>query len=331
MRLLERLKSLIGIKSIDRTARHRPVLCGSSIGNIAITAGTCGCVVTKAGKKLWLSNAHVFCEDPRKDVSKQERRVSQPGKYDNPNWENNLVGNLVSHVVIQPDKINFVDCAICEPYSDNLVDPNILEIGIPVGVTTPTVNMEVIKSGRTSGLSKGKVISLNATIRVSYGEFTATFTEQIISTSISSPGDSGSVVLTNDKNVVGLLFAGSDTNTIINPIANVLKPLGIQLYLGDGEEPPAKPDKPCEMSVLLEPKPDSGEFSGNYVVNGIVQNIKDSAPVGGVDVKIFGVTTVVTDDDGRFSVPAVEPGEYDLIFSHQNFLDKTEHLTLQKY
>ena len=48
---------------------------------------------------------------------------------------------------------------------------------------------------------------------------------------MSQPGDSGSAVLDMDKRVVGLLFAGSDATTIINPIDAVLAALNVQAVL----------------------------------------------------------------------------------------------------
>jgi hypothetical protein len=46
---------------------------------------------------------------------------------------------------------------------------------------------------------------------------------------MSQGGDSGSAVLDEENNLVGLLFAGSDTTTIINRIQNVFSALDITL------------------------------------------------------------------------------------------------------
>lgn len=48
---------------------------------------------------------------------------------------------------------------------------------------------------------------------------------------MSQPGDSGSAVLNMDRRVVGLLFAGSNAATIINPIDGVLSALSVELAL----------------------------------------------------------------------------------------------------
>ncbi len=41
------------------------------------------------------------------------------------------------------------------------------------------------------------------------------------------PYDSGSIVLDMDNNIIGLLFAGSEQTTIINPIDKVLELLNV--------------------------------------------------------------------------------------------------------
>jgi V8-like Glu-specific endopeptidase len=48
---------------------------------------------------------------------------------------------------------------------------------------------------------------------------------------MSQPGDSGSAVLDMDRRVVGLLFAGSDAATVINPIGEVLSALNVEVAL----------------------------------------------------------------------------------------------------
>jgi len=46
---------------------------------------------------------------------------------------------------------------------------------------------------------------------------------------MSQGGDSGSAVLDTSSNLVGLLFAGSDTSTIFNRIENVFSALQVHL------------------------------------------------------------------------------------------------------
>ena len=144
-----------------------------------------------------------------------------------------------SHKVVaykEGDKatVNYMDAAIAVPLSDDLVSEEILMIGLPNGTAEAELNMRVKKFGRTSLFNLGKVVGLNAAARVSYGgDRVAYFDGQIITTHMADPGDSGSLVLTeqtgspDDNRVVGLLFAGSDTATIVSPIGYIMDALGV--------------------------------------------------------------------------------------------------------
>lgn len=134
---------------------------------------------------------------------------------------------------------NSVDLAIIDahrtdgPYAPltHTVQPIHLDIGrLNPSPATPSIGMAVTKSGRTTGVTTGEIVGLNATSRVSYGrDGTATFTGQLIirsgSGQFSDAGDSGSGILTTDRRPVGLLFAGGGNTTIANPISLVLAAL----------------------------------------------------------------------------------------------------------
>jgi hypothetical protein len=99
--------------------------------------------------------------------------------------------------------------------------------------------------GRTTGLTSGVISAVNVTLNVSYntacgiGSQTAKFTGQIMisGAGFSAGGDSGSLIVEDClpyPRPVGLLFAGSDTVTIANPIGNVLSSLKVQMVGVDG-------------------------------------------------------------------------------------------------
>jgi hypothetical protein len=62
---------------------------------------------------------------------------------------------------------------------------------------------------------------VDAEIKVNFEGKTALFIEQIVTEKMGIPGDSGSVVLNQEDEAVGLLFAGSDSVTIMNKMQNV--------------------------------------------------------------------------------------------------------------
>lgn len=123
---------------------------------------------------------------------------------------------------------NVVDCALARPLSPNLVESRILGIGQPHGTATATLNTQVVKSGRSSGFTTGQIRQIDVTVQVEYEDAgTATFSGQLVATGMSESGDSGAVVLDVNSRVVGLLFAGSNAATMINPIQNVMAALNV--------------------------------------------------------------------------------------------------------
>jgi hypothetical protein len=233
--------------------KMRPARPGVSIGHYQITAGTLGCLVERTGQVYILSNNHVLANS---NAAQQGDAILQPGPIDGGSSADQI-GTLEQFIQIgfsvsttpgcsplsflmrlfspspssqinEPGN-NTVDCAIAKPLSDNLVDPDILNIGIPSGVGTATLGTQVQKSGRTTGYTQDEITQIDVTVSVDYGGPIAIFKNQLMAGAMSKGGDSGSAVLDMDKQVVGLLFAGSDTTTIMNPIQLVLEALQVQI------------------------------------------------------------------------------------------------------
>lgn len=247
-----------GTGGIDRTARFkRPVPIGVSTGHPDITAGTIGCRVTGAdGKKYALSNNHVYANE--NDAVINVDNVLQPGPYDGGKDPADSIGTLSAFEEIYFEEglgdppVNTIDAAIALSSLDLLGNATPSD-GYGLPKSTPiaeAIGMNVMKYGRTTGLTKGKIDSIHATVRVSYDTGIATFSGQIVITPgrFSAGGDSGSLIVANDVTVVGkgknatvtppgenhrrpvgLLFAGSNTVTIANPIQDVLDRFGVAI------------------------------------------------------------------------------------------------------
>jgi hypothetical protein len=244
------------------TGKWRPAPGGVSIGHVDITAGTLGCLVTRADQIYILSNNHVLANsnqgqpgDPilqpgphdggtlEDQIATLEAFVSINFGADSPtcplatgvadflNWAARLVGSRHRLLAFQENpEMNLVDAAIARPLSDDLVEKRILEIGEPQGVAEGTLGLAIQKSGRTTGFTSGEIRQVDATVRVSYGVGqVATFTDQLVAGAMSAGGDSGSAVLDENNRVIGLLFAGSTSTTIINRIQNVLDALNVEI------------------------------------------------------------------------------------------------------
>jgi hypothetical protein len=128
---------------------------------------------------------------------------------------------------------NLVDAAIAAPMNNSLLDPNIVDIGSPPqGIAAAKLGMQVFKSGRTSGVTEGIVTQVDVDVSVKYGDQVARFSNQIMMTPFSQPGDSGSLILDFQRNAVALLFSGSNLVTVATPIQVVLTALNIELVTG---------------------------------------------------------------------------------------------------
>jgi hypothetical protein len=236
----------------DPTQKMRPARPGVSIGHYQITAGTFGCLVQRNGQVFILSNNHILANSNNAQLGDA---ILQPGPHDGGTLADQI-GTLEQFIPVsfgisagcgcspfafllrllgfakprinEPGN-NTVDCAIARPLSAELVNADILNIGIPSGAGTVTLGTPVQKSGRTTGLTSGEITQLDVTVSVLYGSQIAVFKNQLMTGARSQGGDSGSAVLDMDRQVVGLLFAGSNTATIMNPIQLVLEALQVQV------------------------------------------------------------------------------------------------------
>jgi hypothetical protein len=213
------------------TRRMRPAQGGFSVGHFSITAGTLGTCCydltpfpSMPQHYYILSNNHVLAASNSASLGDP---ILQPGPIDGGVNPRDIIARLSRFVPIKfhsgtSKPCNFVDAAIAE---GNLQDLNReLYWGGYVNklYAAPKVNDIVQKTGRTTGFTTGKVTNINATVDVNYGGGrVARFCRQIITTAMSAPGDSGSLVTDRDEGAVGLLFAGSSVATIINNIAYV--------------------------------------------------------------------------------------------------------------
>lgn len=87
----------------------------------------------------------------------------------------------------------------------------------------------VYKVGRTTGYTEGQVTAIAAVATIPYVGGDAHFVDQIVIQAtednvgpFSDNGDSGSGILNDRHQLVGLLYAGADTHTLANPIRDVI-------------------------------------------------------------------------------------------------------------
>ena len=253
-------------RAMRRTRRHRrviptvshnvmqtpPIQLGTSGGwskdlaNGFCCGGTLGSLVQIGGEQYILSNYHVLESDivpgGNNAVATTSDEIIQPALIDT----RCSVGDAQSVATLETRSAlpnNNVDCAIAKVTPGMVrADGAILEIGtISSQTVVASIGQAVKKSGRTTGLTHSFVAGLNATISVTYDDecagstaFTKIFTGQIVVSKggtggFLAAGDSGSLLVedvTVNPRAIGLLFAGSSTDAIANPIDDVLTFLG---------------------------------------------------------------------------------------------------------
>ena len=228
----------------------RPIPIGVSAFNVAsgeCATGTLGCRVVDASGTLYgLSNNHVFALENKGII--QVDSITQPGPLDT--YRNGNPNNPCSPVAA--NKIgtlwDFEPIAVANGTIDSAIMKilnNSVDYRTPKGgygaptqnpLNAPLVGQSVQKVGRTTGYTLGNVIGINVSVVVNYGTLSAGYMGQLAFASagqFGNSGDSGSLIVTNDRRPVALLFAGGGaapgSDIIGNPIGLVLKRFNVAI------------------------------------------------------------------------------------------------------
>jgi hypothetical protein len=221
----------------------------STSGNtITCCGGTLGSLVVRGGIQYILSNTHILA---RSDLSPAigGDPIIQPGLVDAncSKTQATTVANLSQFYNLETGPAPKIDAAIAQVVSGDVSTTGDIDYlgattdanGVPVpgapnggpGVAA-TINMAVAKSGRSTGLTCSTVFATGTSTSVQYQKgcgtgttFSVTYANQVAVAggSFSAQGDSGSLIVTQSKaDPVALLYAGSDTDAVGNPVSAVL-------------------------------------------------------------------------------------------------------------
>ncbi|MBE3576425.1 MAG: hypothetical protein IMX00_01810 [Limnochordales bacterium] len=247
--------SLRRVPEPERLRRVRPAPAGVSIGHYQVSAGTFGAVVRRRGRLYILSNNHILANasNGRDGKAKIGDPILQPAAYDGGVVGQDTIAFLAAFaplyrandvtqhsaltrgldrllralfgVRVTTDRPlrNTVDAALAKPIDETVISPEIFGIGRVSGVGRPELGMKVRKSGRTTGITEGRLLAVHVEMEVGYGDSSVEFADQLLFTRMSDPGDSGSLVMSETGQGIGLLFAGSDKATLANPLDKVLQ------------------------------------------------------------------------------------------------------------
>lgn len=320
------LTAATGWGADHRTVQDRPISLGTSGGNIYDStsryccSGTLGALVQDGnGVQYILSNNHVLA---RSNQAAPGEPVSQPGLIDQGCRQDGIVAHLSAFKTIgfRTKKVggptNEVDAAIARTENGAVrQDGDILGIGTVSGNTVlPSVGQQVQKSGRTTGHTFGEVAAVNVTVDVGYSSEcggsasqVGRFVNQVRITpgGFSAGGDSGSVIFesgsTDPANgrprAVGLLFAGSSTSTLANPINAALAAFGVTMV---GGAPPAY-----------------GSLSG------IVKDAQTAAGIAGAAVSADTGQSTTTNGSGAYLLTNVPTGNRTVTASATGYASQT--------
>lgn len=237
---LQVVRTPLSVSAQADTTHYATLQGGISIGPSRaiggfVYSGTLGAIVTDnvSGQKAALTNFHVACVDSGWHVG--DRQV-QPSRGDTGVVPGDEFGAILRAVLS-----SHVDGAVLSIDAGRTTAGTVVDIGTVNGTKPATLGMTVRKRGRTTGLTHGSVDGLSLTVSVDYGDGLGVhvLTDQVsIATDttqnplFSDHGDSGSVIVDSTGAVVALLFAGSGTNTVGNPIASVLTELNVAIPKG---------------------------------------------------------------------------------------------------
>jgi endonuclease G len=194
-----------------RARRAEPMAGGLSISDAAqYTYGTLGgLVIDRAtGAEMILSNWHVLAG---RWIARPSLATYQPGRLDGGSAAD-TVARLTRHGMA----VN-IDAAVATLTGSRQLINDQLELGPVQGVTEPELGMAVVKSGRKTGLTYGRVIAMEGIAKLTYDSVqrvirkVVTIEPQRANEQVSAGGDSGSWWLDQaSMRAVALHFAGSD-------------------------------------------------------------------------------------------------------------------------
>ena len=240
--------------------RHRPISGGiATIRSPEPASGTLGLVIRKgrgANSRLYgITNNHVGASEDVEGMTPPPAKKGdpwvQPGAHGHGTAPGDTIAKLYKWKKMKPSgpgKMNYYDFAMGQIVAGGLpgaLSNEITEIGKVKGIQDITLDDRVMKRGRTTLKTVGKVVQLivpPGTVSVTYNGFPCDFTDQAVIVGDPDPmvpfslaGDSGSMVVSADSDTrsntfaaKALLFAGGPTSdgidlTVASPVKRIAK------------------------------------------------------------------------------------------------------------
>lgn len=180
-----------------------------------------------------LSNNHVLIGAETNNPN----LVVHPSKHDSYNLCSTdylVIGEVCWYQEISEDQINLIDAALVRLAKNIKIDfgrfTRCDEVKF-LGLSEPKIGQKVKKCGRTTGFRTGEIRSINATVNISNNKSkNHIYKNQILTTLMTCPGDSGSILVDENNMIVGMFFAGDQyKNSFANNIDKVVEQMNIDV------------------------------------------------------------------------------------------------------
>lgn len=317
----------------------RPVPIGVSVGHPAITAGTIGARVTDGVQVFALSNNHVLANSNLAQLGNAALQPGpfdggSVALGDALGTLHDFEPIAYCQVIIFP----FFSCPVPNAFDAAIALTTPADLGFATpggefgsapgyGIPNPQLHPAygdpavlgdetlgellqagVSKYGRTTGQTLGTIGTIGVTVDVCYDEtcdLVARFEDQLVvphtGGDFSAGGDSGSLVVSDDgfHHPVALLFAGSDTDTIVSRIDLILDRFGVQIDDGGAT-------LPFSDAALQELNPPSFVLVDQTALVPVTVRNVGNQPLAPFDVVLADEAEVTS---ATLPAPALAPGE----------------------
>lgn len=208
--------------------RVRPVVAGVSAAAVDSTACTLTGPFMKDGLPVFITCSHCagaidFQCTVNGGIGKP---VIQPSRIDGGKYPDDVIGTVSWNTTLASN-ID-IDLAVVIPSPDAQYLPIVYGLNIPfsgnyVSVSMKNIGDTIYKSGRTTGVTSGRIYAVNSTVKVSYGACGDSIVRDIvITTKMIETGDSGSPAVSLNGDFYGMFFATSDKYSFMIPAQRIV-------------------------------------------------------------------------------------------------------------
>jgi len=204
------------------STRLRPLVSGLSVSSSAATGGTICCFVADDDSRYLLSTASVLALPPLEGAP-----IVQPGTVDGGHVPDDVVAVLSRWS--SPEDGLPIDGALGILRPEVEISNEVISIGAIRGLGDAVVGAPVIKVGRTSGLTTGRIVGLAESFQIRYRDTTRDVSHTIMTDLVSEPGDAGALLLSKENEALGMLVAGGASWSVFIELREILKHFGVRL------------------------------------------------------------------------------------------------------